>query len=77
MNLMHGEFLMFLLYYNHYTHSILTCRYELEVGAFDSGVPDFHTGTTRLIISVLDTNDNIPRFDRSFYDVAISESKRA
>ena len=47
-------------------------RYELDIGAIDEGTPS-RVGTTVLIVTVIDTDDNSPRFERSFYDVAISE----
>lgn len=44
------------------------------IEAVDGGV-SARTGLTRLRISVVDVDDNSPRFDRSFYEVSIPECK--
>ena len=47
-------------------------RYELELEVRDGGSPT-RIGLARLVVRVVDINDNSPRFDRSFYSVTIGE----
>ena len=51
-------------------------RYELTVQASDNGTPPAHA-RTRVVVSVLDANDNDPRFLRSSaYEFSIEENLR-
>ncbi|KAM4675790.1 protocadherin alpha-8-like [Discoglossus pictus] len=47
--------------------------YNLTLTAFDGGKPKL-SGTTQLIITVEDLNDNAPTFDQPFYQCSIMES---
>lgn len=52
-----------------------TCeRYELTVIASDNGIPSMKT-TTRIIVNVLDANDNDPRFSIDSYDFTVEENQ--
>ncbi|XP_006891252.1 PREDICTED: protocadherin alpha-7-like [Elephantulus edwardii] len=46
---------------------------SLLLTATDGGKPEL-TGTVRLLITVLDANDNAPTFDRTFYTVKLLEN---
>ncbi|KAM3664856.1 protocadherin alpha-8-like [Ammospiza maritima maritima] len=46
--------------------------HQLVLTATDGGRPSL-TGTTELVISVLDANDNAPQFNQSVYNVHLSE----
>ena len=48
-------------------------HYELTVQASDNGTPPAQT-TTRVMVRVLDANDNDPRFLRSSYEFTIEEN---
>ncbi|XP_030383915.1 protein dachsous [Scaptodrosophila lebanonensis] len=50
-------------------------RYELTVLATDNGTPPAHA-QTRVLINVLDVNDNDPRFERTAYEFHIEENLR-
>ncbi|XP_055386024.1 protein dachsous [Condylostylus longicornis] len=51
-----------------------TCdRFELTVMAIDNGSPSANT-TTRVIINILDTNDNDPEFSQESYELYIDEN---
>ncbi|XP_066479018.1 protocadherin beta-16-like [Tiliqua scincoides] len=45
----------------------------LILSAVDGGIPK-RTGTTQIIIDVLDNNDNVPHFDQSVYKMALPEN---
>ncbi|XP_033010313.1 protocadherin-16-like [Lacerta agilis] len=45
----------------------------LILSAVDGGIPK-RTGTVRIIIDVLDTNDNFPQFEQSTYKVKLTEN---
>ncbi|XP_041121081.1 protocadherin gamma-C5-like isoform X2 [Polyodon spathula] len=47
--------------------------YNLELTAFDGGTPE-KSGTTKVIIKILDVNDNIPRFNSPVYKVSLMEN---
>ncbi|XP_006273479.2 protocadherin-10 [Alligator mississippiensis] len=44
--------------------------------ALDGGVPE-RTGTARVVVTVLDSNDNVPAFDQASYGVSLPESAPA
>uniref|UniRef100_A0A7M4DX36 Cadherin domain-containing protein n=1 Tax=Crocodylus porosus TaxID=8502 RepID=A0A7M4DX36_CROPO len=44
--------------------------------ALDGGVPE-RTGTARVVVTVLDANDNVPAFDQASYGVSLPESAPA
>lgn len=50
-------------------------RYDLTVLASDNGTPSA-TATARVIINVMDSNDNDPKFLRSSYEFSIEENLR-
>ncbi|XP_037958849.1 protein dachsous [Teleopsis dalmanni] len=50
-------------------------HYELIVMASDNGTPAAHA-RTRVIVNILDTNDNDPQFLRDAYEFAIEENMR-
>ncbi|XP_055711473.1 protein dachsous [Phlebotomus papatasi] len=50
-------------------------RYEITVVATDNGTPAA-TATTRVIVNVLDANDNDPRFSRDNYEFSVEENMR-
>lgn len=50
-------------------------RYVLTVAATDNGTPS-ETATTKVLIEVLDANDNDPIFDRESYEFGIEENLR-
>ncbi|CRK94042.1 CLUMA_CG007566, isoform A, partial [Clunio marinus] len=50
-------------------------RYDLTVLASDNGTPS-ETATTRVIINVMDSNDNDPKFLRTSYEFSIEENLR-
>uniref|UniRef100_A0A4W5NQH7 Cadherin domain-containing protein n=1 Tax=Hucho hucho TaxID=62062 RepID=A0A4W5NQH7_9TELE len=47
--------------------------HNLILTAVDGGVPS-RTGTANIIVRVLDTNDNAPKFDRESYNIDIMEN---
>ncbi|XP_061581244.1 protocadherin alpha-C2-like [Cololabis saira] len=47
--------------------------HNLILTAVDGGKPA-RSGTVRIIVHVLDTNDNVPTFDRSVYNIKIMEN---
>ncbi|RXM99926.1 Protocadherin gamma-C5 [Acipenser ruthenus] len=47
--------------------------YNLQLTAFDGGTPE-KSGTTKVIIKILDVNDNIPRFNSPVYKVSLMEN---
>ncbi|KAL8194378.1 UNVERIFIED_CONTAM: hypothetical protein K2H54_016430 [Gekko kuhli] len=48
-------------------------RFSLILSAVDGGIPK-RTGTAKLIIDVLDTNDNAPHFHQSLYKAKLMEN---
>ncbi|XP_045346998.1 protocadherin alpha-5 isoform X11 [Leopardus geoffroyi] len=50
-----------------------TQEHLLLLTAVDGGKPEL-TGTVQLLISVLDANDNAPKFDKSVYNIRILEN---
>ncbi|XP_059554580.1 protocadherin alpha-3-like [Myotis daubentonii] len=50
-----------------------TPEHHLLIMAVDGGKPEL-TGTTQLMITILDVNDNAPAFERSVYKVRLSEN---
>ncbi|XP_051834540.1 protocadherin alpha-5 isoform X11 [Antechinus flavipes] len=50
-----------------------TPEHNLLLMATDQGKPEL-TGTTQVLISVLDANDNAPAFDKSIYNVKLLEN---
>lgn len=50
-------------------------RYELTVIASDNGSPQLLV-KTRVVINILDANDNDPRFLKDFYEFSIEENKQ-
>nr|KAF6349075.1 hypothetical protein mMyoMyo1_011648 [Myotis myotis] len=50
-----------------------TPQHHLLIMAVDGGKPEL-TGTTQLMITILDVNDNAPAFERSVYKVRLSEN---
>lgn len=48
-------------------------RYLLTVAATDNGAPA-GSATTRVVVTVLDANDNDPHFSRDAYDFAVEEN---
>ncbi|XP_061399055.1 protein dachsous-like, partial [Musca vetustissima] len=51
-------------------------HYELHVVASDNGSPPAQT-STRVVVRILDANDNDPRFLRSSYEFSIEENMRS
>uniref|UniRef100_A0ABM5G9Z9 Protocadherin beta-16-like isoform X4 n=1 Tax=Pogona vitticeps TaxID=103695 RepID=A0ABM5G9Z9_9SAUR len=51
----------------------LTSQVSLILSAVDGGIPQ-RTGTTQLIIEILDNNDNVPQFGQSVYKVKLMEN---
>ncbi|XP_042196027.1 protocadherin alpha-C2-like [Callorhinchus milii] len=47
--------------------------HQLTLTAVDGGIPE-RSGSTRIVISVFDVNDNAPVFDRSVYQVTTAEN---
>uniref|UniRef100_A0A3Q2X010 Cadherin domain-containing protein n=1 Tax=Haplochromis burtoni TaxID=8153 RepID=A0A3Q2X010_HAPBU len=47
--------------------------HNLFLAAIDGGNP-VKTGTSKIIITVLDINDNVPLFENSFYKIAVEEN---
>lgn len=45
----------------------------VTVEAFDGGTPTPNTGRITVNVSISDSNDNMPVFDRSLYNASISE----
>ncbi|XP_054840768.1 protocadherin beta-16-like [Eublepharis macularius] len=50
-------------------------RLFLILSAVDGGIPK-RTGTAQIIIEVLDSNDNVPHFDKSEYKVKLMENSQ-
>jgi protocadherin-16/23 len=50
-------------------------RYDLTVLASDNGTPSA-TATARIIIQIMDSNDNDPKFLRTSYEFSIEENLR-
>lgn len=50
-------------------------RYDLTILASDNGTPSA-TATTRVIINVMDSNDNDPKFLRTSYEFSVEENMR-
>lgn len=50
-------------------------RYDLTVLASDNGTPSA-TATARVIVNVMDANDNEPKFLRSTYEFTVEENLR-
>lgn len=50
-------------------------RYDLTVLASDNGTPSA-TATARVIVNVMDSNDNEPKFLRSAYEFTVEENLR-
>lgn len=50
-------------------------RYDLTVLASDNGTPSA-TATARVIINVMDANDNDPKFLRTAYEFSVEENLR-
>uniref|UniRef100_A0ACB8EBJ1 Uncharacterized protein n=1 Tax=Sphaerodactylus townsendi TaxID=933632 RepID=A0ACB8EBJ1_9SAUR len=50
-------------------------RLFLILSAMDGGIPK-RTGTAQIIIEVLDSNDNVPVFDKNMYNVKIMENSQ-
>jgi hypothetical protein len=50
-------------------------RYEITVLASDNGTPTA-TALTKVIVNVLDANDNDPKFSRSLYEFSVEENMR-
>jgi protocadherin-16/23 len=50
-------------------------RYEITVLASDNGTPTA-TALTRIVVNVLDANDNDPKFSRSLYEFSVEENLR-
>ncbi|XP_053575573.1 uncharacterized protein LOC128664795 [Bombina bombina] len=77
----------FILEFTKYIHQIRTLElvlkkpldrekkafHNLTLMAFDGGKPKL-SGTTQLLISVEDTNDNVPTFDQPFYQCSVVEN---
>lgn len=50
-------------------------RYDLTVLASDNGTPSA-TATARVIVNVMDSNDNDPKFLRTAYEFSVEENLR-
>lgn len=50
-------------------------RHELLVAASDNGTPS-QTATARVVINVMDANDNDPEFVKDQYDFSVEENSR-
>ncbi|NXU50688.1 CELR3 protein, partial [Turnix velox] len=48
-------------------------QFEVEVEAFDGGQPSL-SARTRVVVHVLDVNDNPPEFDQAAYDISVLEN---
>lgn len=48
-------------------------KYEVTVGATDNGTPA-DTATAKVIITVMDANDNDPKFNKDSYDFSVEEN---
>lgn len=48
-------------------------RYVVVIGATDNGTPA-DTATARVIVTVMDTNDNDPRFTKEIYEFTVEEN---
>lgn len=48
-------------------------QFELEIEAFDHGIPQL-TSTTRVVITVNGSNPNAPEFDKFFYSAILEEN---
>ena len=53
-----------------------TSQYRLVVRAQDGGRPAAKSNTTHVIVSVIDVNDNDPRFPTNLYPVSVQENVR-
>ncbi|XP_014351003.1 protocadherin alpha-C2 [Latimeria chalumnae] len=52
-----------------------TAHHELVLTAIDGGNPP-RSGTAKIVVLVIDNNDNAPRFDKSTYKVSLLENSR-
>jgi protocadherin-16/23 len=50
-------------------------RYDLTVLASDNGTPS-STATTRVIVNIMDANDNDPKFLKNSYEFSVEENLR-
>jgi protocadherin-16/23 len=50
-------------------------RYDLTVLASDNGTPS-STATTRVIVNIMDANDNDPKFLKTSYEFSVEENLR-
>ena len=54
----------------------LVPAYNLSITATDHAPGHAHSSTTRLLVRVMDDNDNDPLFERTAYDGTVSEAAR-
>lgn len=52
----------------------VVAEHRLQLFAIDGGAPVAKTGSTTLIVNVIDVNDNRPRFTNNAYDVTVPEN---
>ena len=43
--------------------------------ASDNGISNFKTSTSTLSVTIKDVNDNVPLFEKSFYEANLSEDE--
>jgi hypothetical protein len=48
--------------------------YILQVIARESNIPEQRSGQARIIVNILDVNDNLPQFNPPNYDTSILET---
>lgn len=53
----------------------LGSRYSLTIAALDNGTPS-STATAKILVTVLDTNDNAPKFLTENYQFSVDENQK-
>jgi Cadherin domain len=52
----------------------VVAEHRIQMYAIDGGAPQAKTGSTMLIVNVLDINDNRPKFTNNAYDITVAEN---